>query len=542
MHQYDYVLRGGMIYDGSGGASYVGDVAIEGQRIAALGKPNTLQAKNIIDTVGLAIAPGFINMLSWAVESLIEDGHSQSEIRQGVTLEVVGEGFSMGPLSDAMKAAGTRGMLGNENIQYAIEWTTLGEYLEYLVGRGISTNVASFVGSSTLRTHVIGYDNRPLTLSELATMCELARQAMAEGAVGLSTALIYPPASYAKTDELVAIAKVVSEQGGMYISHLRSEGSFFLEALDEFFTIAREANIRAEIYHLKAAGRDNWHKMDQVIQRVEAARQAGMEITADMYLYSAGGTGLNACLPAWAHDGGDAALLARLQDPATRERIKQAMNTPSDAWENMWLEVDSPEKIVLAGFTSPALRHLTGKTLAEVAAMRNTSPEDTALDLLVEDGGRIFTIYFTMSEDNIRKQVVLPWVSFCSDAESMSPEGNFLKANPHPRAYGNFARLLGSYVRDQGLLSLQEAIRRLTSFPAHTLRVQERGRLIAGYFADVVVFDPTTIQDHATFASPHQFATGMFHVFVNGEPVLSDGEHTGAKPGMVVRGLGWTGK
>jgi N-acyl-D-amino-acid deacylase len=541
MPDYNIVLRGGMVYDGSGTAPFQADVALEGQRIAAIGAPGTLHGSTMIDVEGLAVAPGFINMLSWAVESLIEDGRSQSEIRQGVTLEVVGEGFSMGPLSDAMKAEGTRGILGNKDIVYEVDWTTLGEYMDRMVARGIAPNMASFVGSSTLRIHTIGYADRPPTAAELDAMCQLAQQAMDEGAVGLSTALIYPPASYARTDELIAIARVIAGSGGMYISHLRSEGNFFLEALDEFFTICREAQIRGEIYHLKAAGRDNWHKMDEVIRRVEAARQAGVEVTADMYLYPAGGTGLNACLPPWAHDGGDEALLARLRDPDTRARIKQAMNTPSSTWENMWLEVDSPEKILLAGFSAPNLKPLTGKTLAEVAAMRGTPPEDTAFDLLLEDGGRIFTMYFTIAEENIRKQVALPWVSFCSDAESMAPEGNFLKSNPHPRAYGNFARLLGHYVREERLVSLEEAIRRLTSFPAQMLRIRERGALKIGNFADVVVFDPSTIQDHATFAEPHQFATGMAHVFVNGVHVLRDGQHTGATPGMVVRGPGWTG-
>jgi N-acyl-D-amino-acid deacylase len=453
----------------------------------------------------------------------------------------MGEGTSMGPLSPAMKASRKRGILGTELIQYEQEWTTLGDYLEFLERRGVSTNVASFVGSSTLRVHEIGYDDRPPTPDELERMCELVRQAMREGAVGLSAALIYPPASYAKTDELIALAKAAAEYDGMYISHLRSEGPFFLEAVEELITIAREAGIRAEIYHLKAAGRSNWPKMHQVIRRVEAARAEGLPITADMYMYPAGGTGLNASLPPWAHDGGDDALLARLRVPEMRARIIHEMKTPSEDWENMWLQVDSPEKIVLAGFRSDALKPLTGKTLAEVAAMRGTPPEDTALDLLLEDGGRIFTMYFTMSEDNIRKEVQQPWVSFCSDAESLAPEGVFLKWNPHPRAYGNFARLLGTYVRDLGLIPLEEAVRRLTSLPASNLKIQKRGALTLGNFADVVVFDPVTITDHATFAQPHQYATGMQHVFVNGVQVIKDGEHTGEKPGRVVRGPGWAG-
>ncbi len=543
MSQYDLVIRGGTIYDGSGLPAYKGDVALSGQRIAALGLPNTLEGDTVIDASGLAVAPGFINMLSWAVESLIIDGRSQGDIRQGVTLEVVGESFSMGPINAEMKAKALKdgGLLGNKDFNYEIGWTTLGEYLDFVTRKGISCNIASFVGHASLRIHEIGYDDRPPTPNELENMCALADEAMREGAVGLSTALIYPPASYAKTDELIALAKVVAEHGGLYISHLRSEGHFFLEALDEFFTIAREAQIRAEIYHLKAAGRDNWHKMDEVIRRVNEARSNGEEITADMYLYPAGGTDLQAVIPSWAHDGGPEALFARLRDPATRERVKQDMNTQSDEWENMWLEAGSPDRILLAGFTSESLKPLTGKRLSEVAAMRGTSPEDTAMDLLIENAGGIGAIYFTMSEDNLRKQVAVPWVAFDSDAESQSPEGDFLKSNTHPRAYGNFAKLLAKYVREEKIISLEDAIRRLTSFPAHVLRIKERGALVPGNFADLAIFDPARIQDHATFEKPQQFATGMVHVFVNGTQVLKDGEHTGALPGQVVRGPGWVG-
>ncbi len=541
MPTYDLVIRNGTIYDGSGLSGYPGDVALSGQRIAALGLPGTLDGATIIDATGLAVAPGFINMLSWAVESLIVDGRSQGEIRQGVTLEVVGESFSMGPLNDSMKADFAAGKLRNPDYSYDVEWTTLGEYLEFMVRKGISTNIASFLGHGSLRIHEIGYDDRPPSPNELENMCALADEAMREGAVGLSTALIYPPASYAKTDELIALAKVVSEHGGMYISHLRSEGQTFLEALDEFFTISREAKIRAEIYHLKAAGQANWHKMDEVIRRVNEARSRGEEITADMYLYPAGGTDLQAVIPSWAHAGGQEALWERLRDPATRERLKREMNTQSDEWENMWLEAGSPDRILLAGFTSEALKPLTGKRLSEVAAMRGTSPEDTAMDLLIENAGGIFSIYFTMSEANIRKQVAVPWVAFDSDAESQAPEGDFLKSNTHPRAYGNFARLLAKYVRDEKIIPLEEAIRRLTSFPAHMLRIRERGALVPGHFADLAIFDPARIQDHATFEKPQQFATGMVHVFVNGTQVLKDGEHTGALPGQVVRGPGWVG-
>ncbi|MBI1276671.1 MAG: amidohydrolase family protein [Anaerolineaceae bacterium] len=542
MSKHDLVIRGGTIYDGSGNPPFIGDIAIDGQKITVIGTHGGFEGETEVDATGLAVAPGFINMLSWAVESLIADGRSQGDIRQGVTLEVVGEGFSMGPLSEKMKAENPNGILGNKDFQYKVDWTTLGEYLDFMVHHGISCNIASFVGTATLRAYTIGYSDRPPTESELAKMCELAEEAMHEGAVGLSSALIYPPASYAKTDELIAIAKAVSKYNGLYITHLRSEADQFLEAIDEMLTISREAKIRAEIYHLKVSGRENWPKMDEAIRVVEAARAAGEEITADMYMYPAGGTGLEACIPSWAHDGGTSALKARLRDPETRQRIKKDMNTPSATWENMWLKAGTPDNILLAEFANEELKPFMGKRLTEVAAIRGTSPEDTIMDLIAEDEGRVSTIYFMMSEDNIRKQVALPWVSFCSDAESMSPEGVFLKSNPHPRAYGNFARLLGHYVRDERLVPLEEVVRRLTSFPAKTLRIVDRGSLAAGYFADVVIFDPAKVQDYATFEAPQQFATGMVHVFVNGAQVLKNGEHTGALPGQVVRGPGWTGK
>lgn len=539
MPDFDLVLQNGTLYDGSGETPYQGDLAIKGDMIAAIGAPNTLSGETTLDVSRLAVAPGFINMLSWSVESLIEDGRSQSEIRQGVTLEVMGEGTSMGPLNEEMRTKGTRGILGNKEIQYEIEWSTLGEYLEFLEKRGVSTNITSFVGSSTLRVNAIGYEDRPATEAEMKQMKALVQQAMEEGAVGMSAALIYPPATYASTEELIELCKVVAEYDGMYISHLRSEGPFFIEALDELITIAREAKVRAEVYHLKAAGMENWPKMDVAIQRIEAARAEGLEITADMYLYPAGGTGLNACIPPWAHDGGEEALLNRLKDPETRAKIKQDILTPSDEWENMYLEANDPSRILLAGFKSPTLKPLQGKTLAEVAKERGAHPVDTLIDLLIEDEGRIFTMYFTISEDNIRKQVQLPWVAFDSDAQSMAPEGIFLKSNPHPRAYGNFARLLAKYVRDEQLVTLQDAVRRLTSFPAENLKIKQRGWLKPNYFADVVVFDPATIQDHATFQNPQQYAVGMKHVFVNGVQVLKEGEHTGAMPGRVVRGPGY---
>ncbi|MEZ4671403.1 MAG: D-aminoacylase [Anaerolineae bacterium] len=538
MTDYDLILRGGTIYDGSGQIPYSGDVALHNDRIVAVGNIDSAHGGRELDVSGLAVAPGFINMLSWSVESLIEDGLSQSEIRQGVTLEVMGEGTSMGPLSPAMKASGTHTILGNTDIHYDIEWNTLGEYLEWLERRGVSTNIASFVGSGTLRINAIGYDDRLATLAEIEQMAELVRQAMREGAMGMSAALIYPPASYAPTEELIALAKVVAEFDGMYISHIRSEGSTFLEAVDEFLTIAREARVTAEMYHLKAAGQANWSKMSDVIDMIEEARSAGIPVTADMYTYPYSGTGLSSCIPPWAHNGGHEALIARLRDPAARQRIRQEMVTPTREWENMYQE-NGPERILLSGFQTEALKPLTGKTLAQVAVMRGSVPEDTLMDLIVEDDSRIFTMYFSMSEDNLRHQVKLPWVSFCSDAESQAPEGVFLKKNPHPRAYGSFARLLAKYVRDEGLVPLAEAIRRLTSFPAANLKIKDRGRLQTGYYGDVVVFDPARVQDHGTPEQPHQYATGMVHVFVNGVQVLKDGDHTGAKPGRFVRGPGW---
>jgi N-acyl-D-amino-acid deacylase len=538
---YDLILRNGTIYDGSGGAPYQGDVAVQGDTIAAVGDLGDARGTREIDVNGLAVAPGFINMLSWSVESLIEDGHSQSEIRQGVTLEVMGEDTSMGPMSQKMKDDHVRGILGNSDIQYDIEWTTLGEYLEWLENRGVSTNIASFVGSGTLRIHAMGYDDRPPTHEELEAMKALVREAMEEGAMGMSAALIYPPAAYASTEEIIELASVVSQYDGMYISHIRGEGSTLLEAVDEFIEIVRRAGVRGEIYHLKSAGPANWPLFDQAIQKIALALAAGLPITADMYPYPYSGTGLDACIPPWAHDGGDEKLRERLKDPAIRERLKKEMGFASDEWENMYQQ-NRAEKILLSGFRKDHLKPLAGKTLAQVAAERGTPPDDTLMDLLIEDESRIFTIYFTMSEDNVRKAVALPWVSFCSDAQSQAPEGVFLKSNPHPRAYGSFARILGKYVRDEGVIPLEKAVRRLSAFPADNLKIEGRGRLKPGYYADVVVFDPATIQDHATPEQPQVYATGMQHVFVNGVQVLQDGEHTGAKPGRVVRGPGWRGQ
>jgi N-acyl-D-amino-acid deacylase len=536
---HDVILRGGTVYDGSGGEPYVADVAIEDDVIVAIGELDTAAAALEIDVQGLAVAPGFINMLSWANQSLIHDGRSQSDIRQGVTLEVMGEGNSMGPLNAVMKQE----MIDRQSdIRFDIEWDTLGEYLEYLEERGISTNVASFIGTATPRKYFIGYENRAATAEELEQMRELVREAMREGAMGVSSSLMYPPGLFADTAELIALSKAAAEYDGMYISHMRDEGAHMLEAIDELITIAREAVIRAEIYHLKSSGQQNWHLFDDAVRMVEDARAEGLQITADVYTYPAGATGLNVTVPPWVQDGGFEASLERMRDPALRERIIEEMNTPSDEWENMFLLAGSLDNILLVNFKSEALKPLTGKTLAEVVEMRGTSPENTIMDLIIEDGSRVGTVYFTQSEDIVRRAVALPWVSFNSDAASLAPEGVFLESNPHPRAYGSFARVLAKYVREEQVITLEEAVRKLSGLPAENLKLDRRGQLEEGYYADVVVFDPATIQDHATFVKPHQYATGVLHVFVNGVQVLEDGEHTGATPGRVVRGPGWTGR
>ena len=532
---YDALIRGGTIYDGSGSPPITGDVAVKGDSIVAVGTVAPGTATTTVDATGLAVAPGFINMLSWANESLLQDGNSQSDIRQGVTLEVMGEGDSMGPLTPEMKKT----MLAAQgDLRYEISWTTLGEYLDHLVGRGISPNVASFVGATTIRVHELGYADRPPTDAELGRMQGLVRQAMEEGALGVGSSLIYAPAFYAKTPELVALMHAAAPYGGMYISHMRSEGNRLLEAVEELITIASEANAPAEIYHLKAAGAANWGKLDSVIARVNRARDAGLQITADMYTYPAGATGLDAAMPPWVQEGGYVEWARRLRDPAVRARVAREMRTPTDAWENLLLGAGSPEKVILVGFKNDSLKSLTGKTLGEVARMRGKSPEETAMDLVIEDGSRVSTVYFLMSEDNVKKQAGLPWVSFASDAESLAPEGPFLKSNPHPRAYGTFARTLGKYARDEKVAPLEDVIRRLTSFPATNLKLRRRGSLKPGYHADLAIFDAARIQDHATFEKPHQYSTGMVHVFVNGVQVLKDGEHTGAKPGRALWGPG----
>lgn len=523
--KYDLILRNATIYDGNGTVPVKGDVAINADTIAAIGDLSEEQATEELDVEGLAVAPGFINMLSWANVTLLEDGRSQSDIRQGVTLEIMGEGRSMGPLNEAMKVE----MLENQSdIRFDIPWTTLGEYLQYLEGRGVSTNVASFVGNGTIRQHVIGYENRPATVREMEKMLELTAQAMEEGAVGISSSLLYAPSRYADKMELTELAAVAGEYGGMYISHIRNEGDRLLESIDELIFISKYGKIPAEVYHLKASGEKNWSKMDQAIAKIDSARNAGLEITADIYTYNASSTGLHVQLPDWSREGGVDIMLERLKDPEARQRTidELVFNNP-------------PQSILFVGFKNPELRKYIGKYLHEVAEELGKSPAETAVDLMLEDQSRIQVVYFSMSEENIRKKMAIPWVSICSDAGSYTNEGVFLNQSTHPRAYGSFIRVLGKFARDEGVITLQEGIRKLTSLPADNLKLKKRGRLQVGHFADVVVFDPGQVRDKATFQDPHQYAEGMIHVFVNGTQVLADGEHTGAKPGRFVKGPGY---
>jgi N-acyl-D-amino-acid deacylase len=531
---FDVLIKGGMVYDGTGRAPRRADVAIKGDRIVAIGDLTKARARNVVDARGLAVAPGFINMLSHSETSLIVDGRSMSELKQGVTTQIFGES-SMGPLSDEMKR---RRLAAQGDVKFDIPWTTLGEYLTWLEKRGVSQNFASFIGAATLREYVIGLGDKPPTPEQLEKMRELARREMEAGALGITTALIYPPAFFAKTDELIELCKVAAKYKGKYTAHIRSEANQLIEAVQETIRIGREAVLPVEIYHLKASGQSNWRKMDQVIAMIEEARRQGLKITADMYMYPAGGTGLDASMPPWVFDGGPEAAYKRLQDPDARKKIADAIRTPTNEWENLYYLAGSPDRLLLAGFKSEALKPLTGKTLGEVAKMRGKDPVETIMDLVLEDRSRVGTIYFLMNEENIKKQIGRPWVSFGSDAASMAPEGAFLKSSTHPRAYGNFARLLGKYVREEKVITLQEAIRRLTGLPATNLGLDHRGFLKSGMFADVVVFDPATVADRATFENPHQYSVGVKHVFVNGVQALKDGEHTGAKPGKALWGPG----
>lgn len=534
---YDILIKNGAIVDGLGNPAYLGSVGINGDTIAAVGKLNATGTLEI-DAADLIVAPGFINVLSWATESLIEDGRSLSDIKQGVTLEVFGEGWSMGPLGEDLKKE-LQLPTSQGDIKYDIDWNTLDEYLQSLVKRGISPNVASFIGATTVRINHIGYENRAPTDEELISMQQMVRQAMEDGALGVGSSLIYAPAFYSNTEELIALCKVASEYDGLYISHMRSEGNRLLQSVDELMRIANEADIRAEIYHLKMSGKENWSKYDDVIKKIDSARTAGLSITTNMYTYVAGATGLDASMPPWVQEGGYKKWAERLQDFEIRKKVLEEMTTPTDKWENLMQAAGTSDNLLLVGFKNDSLRHYTGKTLTEVADIHGKSPEETAMDLVIADGSRVGTVYFLMSEENIKKQIALPYMSFGSDAGSLAPEGVFLNSSTHPRAYGNFSRLLGKYVRNEQIISIEEAVRKLTSLPASNLKINKRGSLIKGNFADLAIFNPETIQDHATFTKPHQLSTGMVHVFVNGEQVLKDGKHTGAKPGRVVRGPGY---
>ena len=534
---YDVVVRGGTVFDGTGADGRVADVGLRGDRVAAVGDLSDASAALVVDAEGMAVAPGFNNVLSWANESLLHDGRSQSDIRQGVTLEVMGEGDSMGPLSPAMKAEGVK---RQGDIKYEIAWTTLGEYLAHLERRGVSTNVASFVGAATVRMHEVGFDNRKATPAQLSRMQDLVRAAMREGALGVGSSLIYAPGSFADTDELVALTAAAHEYGGTYISHIRSEADRFLEAIDELIEIGRRTGAGVQMYHMKPAGKANWHKSEAGLAKLNAARAAGIDVSANIYPYTAGATGLDAAMPLWVQEGGHDKWVARLKQPAIRRRVIREMRGKPVGWENLYQAAGGPQNVILIGFKNDKLKPLTGKTLAEVAQMRGTSPEDTMIDLVIEDDSRVGTAYFVMTEENIRRNVAWPWTAVGSDAESLAPEGVFLKSNPHPRAYGAFARFFAKYVREEKVISLAEGVRRVTGLPAQQLRLKDRGRLAPGMMGDVVVFDPAKIQDHATFAKPHQYSTGVAHVFVNGVAVLRDGEHTGAKPGRFVRGPGAT--
>ena len=536
---YDVLIKNGTIADGSGNPTYIGNVGINADTIAAIGELKNAKGALEIDASGLVVAPGFINMLSWATESLIADGKSQSDIRQGVTLEVFGEGNSMGPLTAENKKEWQE---NQGDLKFDIDWNTLDEYLQSLVKRGVSPNVASFIGATTVRVNHIGYEDRAPTDEEMESMKNMVRQAMEDGALGVGSSLIYAPAFYSSTEELIELCKVASEYDGMYISHMRSEGNRLLESMDELIRIADEANIRAEIYHLKMSGKENWSKYDAVVKKIDSARAADLHITTDMYTYVAGATGLDASMPPWVQEGGYEKWSERLQDPAIRKKVLEAMRTSANDWENLMYAAGTSDNLLLVGFENDSLRHYTGKTLTEVAKIHGKSPEETAMDLVIADGSRVGTVYFLMTEDNVKKQVALPYMSFGSDAGSMAPEGDFLNYSTHPRAYGNFARVLGKYVRDEKVISIEEAVRKLSSLPASNLKIKKRGSLTEGYFADLAIFNPETIQDHATFAEPHQLSTGMVHVFVNGEQVLKDGEHTGATPGQVVRGPGYKDK
>jgi len=532
--QYDTIIRGGTLYDGSGKPAYIGDLAIKGERITAMGDLGSATATTVINAHGKAVSPGFINVMGWGGITLVQDGRAMSGITQGITLEIMGEGHSMGPLTDQMKS--------EFKTDWGIEsqWTSFGDHLDFLVENGVSPNVASFMGATTARINVLGKDNVSPTAEQMAQMQDVVRKAMEEGAVGVASSLIYTPAAFASTEELIALSKAAREYGGIYASHMRNEGRGIFTALDELIRIAREADIPAEIYHLKMADKKSWHRFPEVVEKIETARAEGLKITADIYPYAASASGLDNIMPPWANEGGYHKWVERMRDPETRAQLKADMNTDSDDWENVFVSA-GPEAVLLVGFINPDLRKYVGKTLEEVAKERGTDPEDTAMDLVIEDGSRVRAVFFTQSEDVVRQALVLPWVSFCTDTKVVAAEGDFLKNSVHPRGYGSFTRIMGRYVREEGLISLAEAIRKATSLPAKNLSIRDRGSLKEGYYADVLVFDPETIIDNATFDNPHQYSTGIEQVIVNGQQVIVDGEHTGAKPGQAVRGPGWVG-
>ncbi|MBS1933031.1 MAG: amidohydrolase family protein [Bacteroidetes bacterium] len=532
--QFDTIIRNGIIYDGTGKKPFKGDIGIGADTIAFIGDLSDAKATKEVDAKGMAVSPGFIDMQSQSMETLIQDGRSLGAIKQGVTLEVFGEGESMGPLTDTLKKLAEK---NQGDIRYKIEWTSLKDYLEYLQKKGVSTNVASFLGAATIRENLLLFANRAPDSAELGKMKLLVKQGMEDGALGIGSALIYAPGAYAKTPELIELCKVASSYGGAYISHIRSEGNQLLQGADELIKISKEANIPAIFYHLKAAGKFNWYKMDTLIKKIDSARKAGLDITACMYTYTAGATGFDASMPTYVQEGGLDKWVERLKDPATRKKIMKEMDAPANDWENLYLGA-GPDNIICTGFKQDSLKYLTGKRLSEIAKMRGKTPEETILDLVIQDHSRVEVIYFLMSEDNVKKQLQLPYMSLGSDAASMAPEGVFLKSSTHPRAYGNFAKMLGQYVRDEKLMTLEEAIRKMSGLAAQQLHIKKRGTLEVGNFADVIIFDPQKINASSTYEKPHQLAVGMIDVFINGVQVLKDGEHTGAKPGRAVYGPG----
>ncbi|MBV7255312.1 D-aminoacylase [Pacificimonas sp. WHA3] len=535
---YDTIIRGATIYDGSGGAGYRGDVAIRGDRIAAVGNIADARAQREFDASGLAIAPGFINTLSWSTSSLIVDGRAQSVVRQGVTTEIMGEGFSWGPFPEGGGKEVTN-LFGEYD--YPVDWRTLGEYLEKLEKRGVSVNVGSFVGSATLRIYVAGLSDAPLTGTQYDQMKRLMEEAMREGALGLGSAMMYVPDTFNTTKELIGLARIAGEHGGSFIAHMRDEGFAIEESIAEMIEIAEKASVPVEIYHLKVAGKDNWGKLDKIIDQIEGAQARGIDLRANMYTYTAGSSGLDAAMPPWVQEGGIDSWIERLTDPEVRRRVAHEMRHSTEGWSNTYLEAGSPDNVIIVGVDSEELRPFIGKSLAEIAALWAVSPEEAAMDLVIQDRSRLHVVYFMMSEENVRRQIALPWVSFGSDGEAMAPEGVFLKNSAHPRSYGNFARLLGKYVREERVIPLGEAIRKLTSLPAENFKLRERGRIAPGYFADLVLFDPATVGERATYEAPHQYAQGVEQVWVNGIQVIADGEHNGALPGRVLRGPGWSG-